>query len=159
MKKRKWLWWGVALLVLAAACFGLWFIHPYAPLALLLSLAIQLPLIYGILHVTVGSAYKDRAWERRQQYLKDGDAEEWLRGEETEARSVQYRYWSRGGRTLAALNRAEAAWAAGQKEKAAAALAAADPKYLSRDDEARSRKLLGQMTNREPYEPTFEPGR
>lgn len=159
MKKRKWLILLIVVLVLLAACFGLWFVHPFAPLVLLASLLIQLPIVFGIITVTFGSAYRDRAWERRQQYLKDGDAEAWLQGEETEAKAVQQRYWSRGGKTLASLNRAEAMFAAGQGERAAALLAAADPKFLSGDDRKRLLTLLNQLTNNLPYEPTFEKGR
>lgn len=137
MKRRKILFWLIPILVLLALGVGLYFVHPLAPLALLLSLLIQLPIIFLLAKSSLNSSYRDRAYQRRQLYLKDGDAEALWEGERKEAASVGYRYWSRGTKTLCQLNQAEALVALDRHDEAAEHLALAEEEKL--DSHSRER--------------------
>lgn len=127
--KRAW----VAVACVAAlllACGLLWLWHPFAPLVLLGSLLVQLPIIATLTRRGLSASYVQRAAARYAQYLESGDAAEWLAAESAEMQSAGYRYWSGAGRALNALNRAEAATALGFCDEAAQALADAEAAKL-----------------------------
>jgi hypothetical protein len=115
---------------LAALAAGLFFITPWAPLFVLLSLGVQAPVVLLITATSLNGGYRDRAFERRGQYEKDGDADAWLAAEAREALSVGYRYFSSGTKSHSALNRAQALAALGRYDEGAALLAEVDEKKL-----------------------------
>ncbi|MDL2294602.1 hypothetical protein LJC60_08250 [Ruminococcaceae bacterium OttesenSCG-928-D13] len=127
----------IAAAVLLAFGVGLYFVNPWGPLLLLLTLAIQLPIIYAITKSTMNSSYRDRAFERRQQFAEDGDADAWLAGEEKEAASVGYKYWSPAARAQNVLARAEALAELDRSSDAANLLAELDEKKLPSHDRTR----------------------
>ena len=109
---------------------GLFFVNPLAPLLLLASLAIQLPIVVSITRVNLGAGYRDRAFERRRSCREGGDAAEWLAAEEREAAGLGYKYWSRATRDLSLLNRAEPLALLGRGHEAAELLAELEEKRL-----------------------------
>lgn len=131
---KKALW--IAALALLALAVLLYFFHPLAPVFLLLSVAIQLPLIYVIVRVSFSSGYADRVYERKQRFEKDGDAAAWLAEEEREARGVGFRYWSAKSRNKNALLRAGLLQKLGREADAKQALAEVLPAKLRGEDKA-----------------------
>lgn len=124
------------LLLLLCAGAALYWVHPLAPLFLLLSVLIQLPIILLITRASFTSSYNDRVWARKEQYEKDGDAAAWLAQEQAEAKGVGFRYWSSKGRMRNMLLRAKLLTELGQKDQAALLLAEIIPGKLSAEDQA-----------------------
>lgn len=93
--------------ILAALAVLLFFIHPFAPLLLVLSILIQAPLVWYYVRSAYAKNCKSKESERRQNYEIYGDAEGWLALEEKDAASVAYRYWPRAYRDKNVLRRAE----------------------------------------------------
>ncbi len=110
------------LLVLAVALF---FINPVAPLFLLLAVAVQVPIVYGMTASVQNNAYEARNDLRQKQFDEEGDAAAWLAQEDAEAQSIQRMFWSKGTKRLNALSRAEMMHVLGREEEAKATLAGA----------------------------------
>ena len=153
MKAGQTKYWVIGVVALTAACIGLYFVHPYAPLVLLLSLLIQAPLVWVITHGRLNRGYQERAEQRRKDYEMDGDAEKWLRGEEAEANSVGYRYWSPNSRMKSVLNRAEPLLALGRGREAAQLLAEVEPARLDGPSVARYEELMCVLRSGCPASP------
>lgn len=150
MKNRPWLVFvPIGVIVLALAVFS-FFIKWWAPLLILAALVVQAAVVFAIVRSKTDGAYSDRAYERRQQYEKDGDAEAWLDGEAREVRAVGYRYWSSGAKAQSALNRAAALVALGRTGEAAALLGQLEPKRLDRDARARLEGLVVNIQSQSP---------
>lgn len=120
----------------------LYLVHPLVPVLLLGSLLIQAPIIWGFFRRNFNMGYRQRAAQRRERYKECGDAEAWLAGEERETRMPGYRYWSRGGKALVALNCAEALLALGRRDDAGARLAEVDRPRLEPDDQQRFDEMV-----------------
>lgn len=123
----------------------LYFLHPLGPLFLLLSLLIQAPLVFVISRVNYNSAYLERAAQRREEYAQTGDARVWLEGEEKEARSIGFKYWSSKGRALNTLNRAAALAALGENQQCAALLVSIETAKLSKQAALEYQRLQQQL--------------
>ncbi len=127
----------------------LYFIHPMAPLFLVASLLIQAPLVWVLSRASLGSSYRERAAARRQQYEKDGNAEAWVAGEEKEAASIGYKYWSKAGKSMCELNRADGLVHLGRKGDAGQALAQVAPQKLAAQDRVRYEELSQKLEQME----------
>ncbi len=127
----------IAAGLFAALAAALYFVHPMAPLLLLASLVVQLPIIAGLTRAGLASGYRERAAARRRRYDEDGDAGAWLAGEEAEAAAPGYRFWSSAARAQCALSRAEAMAALGRGNEAAALLAELPEDRLPETERAR----------------------
>lgn len=142
------------LLVLAAA---LYFVHPVAPLLLLFSLLVQLPIIAALVSSSFTGSYRQRAEERLRRYGADGDAAAWLAEEQAEAKGVGFAYWSSAGRALNTIARAEALCALGRRDEAAALLDAVEAARVDKRDAERygalRRQLRGLPAALEPQPP------
>ena len=134
-----------AAMALALLGLLLWRVHPLAPWLLLLTLAIQLPIIWLVGRKRLNGGYRQRAAGRRIAWLQTCDAEAWLAAEENEKGSTGWGYWSKGARALNALARAEALLALGRRDDAAAALAEAEGYTIDKADMPRYEDLLAQM--------------
>lgn len=122
---------GILFVVLAVI---LYFVNPLAPLLLVLSLVVQVPLIVIITRTSMAGSYADRAHARRQAFEKDGNAAAWLAGEENEAHSIAFRYLSKTGKMRNALNRAQPLCLLGRTEEAARLLEEVNPARLVRQE-------------------------
>lgn len=140
---RKYVIGAVVLLAVLAAL--LYLVHPLGPLFLLLSVLVQAPIIFGISRHNFKTSYIQRSEQRRAEYEKEGDGEAWLAAEEAEARSVGYKYWSRAGRSLNALNRADALCAVGREADGRAALEQAEYMRLEAPDRKRYDALAERL--------------
>lgn len=135
----------IAGLVLVVLCVLLYFISPWAPLALLGCIAILAPIFYGIIRTTYNSAYRDRAFARHTRYEEDGDAAALLREEQAEAAALGYRYLSANSRGINVLNQALALAALARPEEAAEALAKVDAKRLAKPYDASYEALRARL--------------
>lgn len=131
MKNKLWPYLVGLGVIFVGLAVGLFFVTPYAPLFVLASLVIQAPIIYFIARTTLATSYYDRAAKRRTQYEEDGDAEVWLAAEEKEVSGGAYKGFSRYGKSLNALNRAQALHALGRKDEAKNCLAQVNEKVLN----------------------------
>ncbi len=107
----------IAVGVLVAICVGLWFLHPIAPLLIVLSLAVQLPVAYALMRKRLTSGYLKRTEGYRKELLQSGDANAWLCAEQGETLAKEYSLWHKKLRLLNLLNRAEALAMLGQKDE------------------------------------------
>lgn len=130
--KARWVL--VAVLVLAVFAAILYFFHPMAPVFLLLSMVIQLPIIYFVMRYTSSNSYADRVWERKKQFEKDGDAAAWLKQEQREADAPGFQYWSKKGRNRNMLIRANLLHILEEQAGADALLQMIDESALGRED-------------------------
>lgn len=130
---------GLALLGLGV---GLYFIHPLAPVLLVLSVGIQIPIILRLMHARSTGSYRQRADARRRRYAQDADAERWLAAEEQEAAGPGVRFWSPAGRMLSLLNRAEALCALRRRAEAAILLGQVEPDALDEADRPRYEQVV-----------------
>lgn len=151
MKKKMAKILAIGAVVLLAAGVALYFVHPLAPVLLLFSVVVQGMVAFGVMRAGFNGSYRQRAEERRRQFLKNGDAEKWLAGEEAEAAAAGYRYWSPAGKSLSALNRAEILLLLGRAEDAAGALAQALPDKLEKPDKKRAALLEARLLQGPPY--------
>lgn len=146
MKNRPYLKY---LLIFAGAVVALgivlYFVTPWAPLALAASLVIQLPIIVILTRTNLTAGYRDRAFARRARFAEDGDAAAWLAEEQREAVSQGYRFWSRAGRAQSALNRADALAELGRGNEAAALLAEIEEKTLPAADRQRYQTIVERI--------------
>lgn len=143
----------IALLavILAVILFLLYRIHPAAPLMLLLSLAVQVPIVILVARAALGGSYRQRAQQRLLAYQAGGAAQQWLNEENAEANTTGYKYWSTSGKALLALNRAQAAYAAGRTEQAASHLDNLQMQKLNQQDMQRFQLLTQQLASGKPY--------
>ncbi|MGD9559741.1 MAG: hypothetical protein AB7V55_03940 [Oscillospiraceae bacterium] len=140
----RWLLAAAGLLVLAGL---LWLLHPLAPVLLLGSLLIQLPLIWGVARRQFAVGYRRRAAQRRAAWRAGGPAAAFLQAEQQEADAPAFRHWSRGAKALSALCRAEALWALGRGHEAAALLAGLQREKLEADEQQRYDELVLLVQN------------
>ncbi|NLW79668.1 MAG: hypothetical protein GXY32_09710 [Ruminococcaceae bacterium] len=141
-KKRPVLRTVVALVIFLAIEALLYLVHPLVPVLVLGSVLIQAPIIWGIFRRNFNMGYRQRAAQRRERYKESGDAEAWLAGEQRETRMPGYKYWSRGGKALVALNCADALLAMGRRDAAGAQLAEVDRPRLEPDDQQRFDEMI-----------------
>lgn len=141
MKKSPYSYFIIIGIVLVALAVVLYIINPWAPLFLLASLMIQIPIIYGITKATMNFSYQDRAYDRRMAFEESGDAAAWLAGEQKEAHSVGQKFWSSRSKELNRLNQAAPLCALGRKNEAAELLAQVDEAKL----EATARKRYDEL--------------
>ncbi len=120
---------GIVFVVLAVV---LYFFHPLAPLFLLASLLIQIPIVLVVSRVNMNKGYEDRSFERRLQYQQDGDAAAFFAAEEREAGGAGFAYWSPRAKALSRLCRAELLCELRRGSEAAELLAAIDEKKLDK---------------------------
>lgn len=146
---------GIVFLGLAVVAAALYQLHPLAPVMLGISLLVQAPLIVLIGQAALKGSYAQRAASRRAAFAASKDAKAWLEEETRESQSPGYRYWSPTGKALAALNRAEAAYAAGQTDLSLPLLAGVAVHKLPPQEQARYHKMLENLTNGKPYQPTW----
>ncbi len=83
------------------------FLSPWAPVLLLASLVLQVPIVYLIAKLGYDSAYAERLHQRTLLFEKEGNAELFLNKENAEAAGFGYRLLSRKNKTLNLLTRAE----------------------------------------------------
>lgn len=140
--KSKLVWVILFAVILLLILFAAYRINPYAPLFVILSLLIQAPIIYGVARVVFGKSYRQRAKERRDKFLKDGDLALCLQQEENEASSAEFAHWSLGGRYANYINRAELLLLAERREEAWTLLFCINPSYLNTEDKERYYKLM-----------------
>lgn len=145
MKKSPWSYLVPVVVVFAVLAVVLFFINPLGPLLLLASLVVQLPIIYIISRTAFSSGYADRSYNRRQQFLEDGNAAHWLEAEQKEERSVGFSFWSAASKTDNNLNQAEAMIALGLWRDAAGKLAAVDEKKLGKTRRQRYDELAESL--------------
>lgn len=157
MKKKVLLYLVPFFLIFLALGIVLFFFSPYAPLLLVLSLAIQLPVIYFIARSSTGSSYRERADARREQYERDRDAQAWLKQEEKEAASIGYRYWSKAGKSLNQLNQAFLLAQLGRMEEAKSRIDNIQPAKLAKADREQYEKLLQEMEELKSVDETILP--
>lgn len=132
MKKRGPLFYLLPILgIFVVLCVILYFFHPLAPLLLLASIIIQAPIIFFISKVSIDSGYRDRLYERKQQYKIDGDTEAFLDKEEKEAQSVFFKILNKSSRRQNLLTRAELLHTLSRGEEGRTLLAEIDPGKLS----------------------------
>ena len=137
MKKSPWFFLVPVGIVVAVIMVLLYFLHPLGPVVLLISLAIQVPIIWVVTRTSMTKGYEDRAYERRQQFQIDGDAQAFLEMEEQEAGGAGFTYWSRRAKSLSALNRAELLTELDRQDEAAVLLADVDTKAIDRENRRR----------------------
>lgn len=133
--------------IFVALAIVLFFFSPWAPLFLLASIAIQAPIIIIITRTNLTAGYRDRAFERRAQYQKDGDAQGWLDAEQRDASGVGFRFWSSAGRAQSLLNRADALSELERGDEAAALLAELDTQKLPKMDRERFDAIVAKIRN------------
>lgn len=141
---------GAVLFVLAVV---LYIINPWAPLFLLASLVIQIPIIYGITKASMNFSYQDRAHDRRVAFEATGDAEAWLAGEQKEAGSVGQKFWSSRSKELNLLNQAAPLCALGRKNEAAELLAWVNEEKLEATARKRYDELVEELRAEAPAAP------
>lgn len=117
--------------VFVALAVLLFFIHPFAPLLLLLSIIIQAPLVWYYVRSAYAKSSKEHEETRRHQFEADGDAEGWLALEERDAASVAYRYWPRATRDHNVLKRVELLLVLKRPEEAQALMDTLEQRKLS----------------------------
>ena len=139
---KKYIFLAVLPALFVLMLFALYIVNINAPVYVLAMPFLQLPFIFGVAWVVMGKNYAQRAEERRAAFVLDGDARAWLKAEEEEAGSFAFRYWPSRGKALSALNRADAAFAAGQSAKAASLLTQANPGLLTQPEADRHLHLL-----------------
>lgn len=111
------------ILIILAFAVGSWFIHPIGPVLVAVFILVQLPLIIRIVKAGFGESYVQRQEKRRQAHAEGSlSAEEWLRQELAETQATGFDRWSLAGRSLNALNRAEALLTLGRQDEAGALL-------------------------------------
>lgn len=107
LKAKKNLIVTVFIVVLLLLSVLLYLLHPLAPLFLLASVLVQLPLIWIVSRMTFTKSYQQRWEDRQKAFLKDQNAEEWLQQEEKEAKSTGFQYWSGKGKSKNYLTQAD----------------------------------------------------
>lgn len=149
--KNAWPW----VLGAAAALLGvgalLWLAHPLAPWLLVLTLAVQVPLVAAIGRRRMAQSYRQRTAARRIAFLQGGSAAAWLAQEEKEAAAAGYRVWSRGSRALCCLARCEALLALARRDEAATMLAEAEACGVAPQDRPRYEELLASFSSSIPF--------
>ncbi len=139
--------------VFIAIAVILYFISPFAPLLLLLSLVIQVPIILFIVRYTTDTSYAQRVDQREQQFEEDGNAAAWLKEEEQEANSIGFKYWSKKGRYQNMLTRAELLHRLGRSDEAAALAADIENAKLPPHAATRHKELLQTLNDGETAQP------
>lgn len=119
----------IVLIVLAVVLF---FVNPWAPLFVLASVLIQIPIIWGMFKSSQDKSYDVREQERIVKYEIDGDATSWLEAEEKEASSVGYKYYSKASRDRNVLNRANMLVKLNRPDEAKVLLEGLDPQRLNK---------------------------
>ena len=150
MKRSPWFFLVPVGIVVAVLAVILYFVHPLAPLVLLASLLVQVPIIVIVTRVNMTHGYEDRAYERSVQYKKDGDAAACLAAEEREASSAGFEYWSPRAKNLSRLNRAGLLADLDRPAEAALLLADIDTKAIDKTNRQRFDEITARM--REPVE-------
>lgn len=143
MGRFKFLLFFCPVLVLLAVV--LFFVHPLAPLVLLLSVLIQLPIVYIISQVNMNKGYEDRAFARKTQHEKDKDAAAWLQEEEKEAAGAGFKYWSKRAKSLSALNRAQLLLEMEMPRQAAALLAQVQENKIDKINRQRFLQMVEKL--------------
>lgn len=120
------------VVILVALAVGLSFVTPWAPVFVLASVLIQVPIIWRMFSSSQDNGYDTREQERVVQFEIDGDAALWLEAEEREAASIGYRYYSKANRDRNRLNRANMLVKLNRAGEAKELLEEMDPKKLNR---------------------------
>ncbi len=135
------------LTILAFLGLGLilYLVNPFAPLLLLGSLIIQLPIVYFIAKHSYGGAYAQRVQARKEQFEQDGDTAHWLAKEEQEVASFGYKLLSPKAKTKNALLRARLLSQLNRNEEAQRIWRLIDPELLEGEDRKEYESLSVKM--------------
>lgn len=137
------------LVVLVLLAVGLYFIHPYAPLLLLLSLIIQAPTIFLIMYHSINESYRKRKKQRREQYDEDGDVVKYLEQEAAEVNVPGFRLLSAKEQTLNKLVRAELMVRLEEYEGAKTLLEEVEPQRLTEAEKETFRSCWEHVAQKE----------
>lgn len=145
MKNKKKIYLGIFLAIFIAIEIALYFVHPFAPAIVFLSFLVQAPIIFLLFKAKTNGSYEERAAKRKEVFNEDHDAEKWLKKEEAETVSIGYKYWSKSGKSLSALNRAEISKLLKQNDQVVELLSQVQAEKLSDENQQRFLALEKEM--------------
>lgn len=134
-----------SIFVFVGTEIALYFLHPVVPLLVLLSLAIQFPIIWGLFKAKTGTSYAQRWQERKYQFQQDNDVEKWLLQEQLETKNIGYEYWSAKSKSLCFLQQAELWLLLNKPVEARECLAKVIPGKLNAKDKQRAQTAVKQL--------------
>lgn len=146
MKKK----YGIILVILfVAICVILFAFNWVYFLLFIFFIVIQLPFIGIMFKKNTNKSYLERAEMRRQNYVKNKNAEQWLAEEKKETKNIGYKYWSKRGLNTSILNQAIPLFLTGQKKLSYQYMQTIHAKKLLPDDLKRYQQLKEQLQKKD----------